>query len=577
MMQQERKKVRLVVIWMVALSIIVGSIQPAAAQYLQNVQIIKAIEIRGNKYIDTATIQKAITKTKVNSQLVEKNISDDLEAIYALGYFYDIIPQAELMQDGGIKIIFNVVENPVVKNIIIEGATEVPVQDYVKEMKQKVGEVLNVPKLMEDIENLGPWVSDNYHVILSPLSLEIIDDGIIKITVAEATIQEIRLEGNEKTKDHVILRELSFGPGDVLNFSVVNKDLIDVLMLGFFEEINYSIEEGDEPNKVILVIQLTERKTGSADFGAGYSSKNGLFGYVDISDDNFLGNGQRANVFFEIGKGTRTYKLGFYEPYITQRGTSFGFNIYNIHEDVKLSYDDTDEPVSGTQHQLGGDITIGHPLGEDTRGSLTLSAKNFRYSGDLEEREEPYRLLTLGGAIVTNTTNHPFNPTQGFKNNIYLETGFTFKQQNSTYSKITIEHSRYYKVFRDDVIFAIRGLGGRTLSGELPKSEFFMLGGSDTLRGYNYGGEGLVGDKMILVNSELRFPIYDFISGVAFFDIGKAWESDERMDLTELLNSYGLGIRVDTPLGLLRLDYGWGLNSENKRDGQFYFGIGHTF
>lgn len=82
---------------------------------------------------------------------------------------------------------------------------------------------------------------------------------------------------------------------------------------------------------------------------------------------------------------------------------------------------------------------------------------------------------------------------------------------------------------------------------------------------------------MLLMNAEFRFPIYDFVSGVVFTDWGKAWESGTEMDLTDLMNSYGLGIRLDTAFGLLRLDYGWGLNEEAKREGQFYFGIGQTF
>lgn len=134
-------------------------------------------------------------------------------------------------------------------------------------------------------------------------------------------------------------------------------------------------------------------------------------------------------------------------------------------------------------------------------------------------------------------------------------------------------------MFDDNVVLAVRGLGGRALSGTLPNSEMFKIGGSETLRGYNYGDKGLVGDKMLLLNTELRFPIYDFVSGVVFADIGKAWEPNKEINLLDMLdsNSFGVGVRLDTPLGLLRLDYGWGLNEEAKREGQFYFGLGHTF
>src|SRR5690606_15537198 len=132
----------------------------------------------------------------------------------------------------------------------------------------------------------------------------------------------------------------------------------------------------------------------------------------------------------------------------------------------------------------------------------------------------------------------PFKPSQGYKSNFNFETGFTFADQVSTYSKITLQHSRYYELFDlfdDNVVLAVRGLGGRALSGTLPNSEMFKIGGSETLRGYNYGDKGLVGDKMLLLNTELRFPIYDFVSGVVFADIGKAWEPNKEINLLDML------------------------------------------
>ena len=533
---------------------------------------------KGNVLIDTAVIEQAITKTKVNDPFIDSNIIDDCEAIYNLGYFYDAYAYFE-PADNGIRVIFEVVENPVVSDVVFEGAQVVPINEFKRNMKVKPGEVFNHNLLLEDLEEFALWATEQHGKPLRPISLDLSETGVITIEVAQAKISDIVLEGNEKTKDHVIMRELTFGPGDYLDFSQLYKDLNKVLMLGFFDEINYSIEETENDDEVNLVIELKEVKTGSADFGAGYSSKNGLFGYVDISDSNFLGNGQRANIFFEIGKGTRSYRLGFYEPYLLKDGTSFGFNIYNEHDSIEKAYADVEEKITGTEHVLGGDLSIGRPLGEYTRGSLTLRAESHSFSGDIDQREEPFKLLTIGGNINTNTTNHPFKPSQGYISRFGFETGFTINAQVSTYSKLTLEHSRYYELLGDDLVLAVRGSGGRALSGTLPDSEMFRIGGGETLRGYNYGEEGLVGDKVLLFNTEVRFPIWDFISGVAFVDIGKAWKPNQHINLMDLLesNGFGVGVRIDTPFGLLRLDYGWGLNEESKREGQFYFGLGHTF
>lgn len=380
----------------------------------------------------------------------------------------------------------------------------------------------------------------------------------------------------------MILRELTFAPGDILDFHEISTSLHRLYMLGYFDDISYDAVRTEELGSAVVTISVQELKTGSADFGVGYNSKSGLFGFIDVFDDNLFGNGQRANVLFEIGRGTRSYRIGFYEPYLLSDGTSFGIEVYNEHDDVENKYEADNELVTGTQHVLGGSVSLGRRLGEFSRLNLSLRADSFKYSGDLNEYEKPFKLITIGAGISDNTTNDPFKPTQGYKSNFDFETGFRLSDEISTYSKLTVKHSRYYELFElldDHVVLAVRGMGGRVLGGKLPNSELYRIGGSETLRGYDFGQEGLVGDKVLLINTELRFPIYDFVSGVVFADIGRAWEPDQNIDLTEMLDSYscGLGVRLETSLGMLRFDYGWGLNQDAKREGQFYFGLGHTF
>ena len=352
-MFQKRIRAQIALVLFLAVLLTVNGVQTATAQQLQNVPVIRAIAIRGNTSIDTAVIEQAITRTKVNDLFVDQNIIGDAEAIYNLGYFVDVGAKWELLEDGGIKIIFEVVENPRVEDIVIEGAGDLPVQDFIDSMQSQKGEILNFNQLLDDLREFPVWAYEQHGIALRPVNLEISETGTIKVETALTKIEEIVLEGNEKTKDHVILRELSFTPGDILDFVEVSSSLQKVFMLGYFDEISYNVHEGKDPDSAILTIEMKERKTGSADFGAGYSSKNSLFGYIDISDDNFLGNGQRANLFFEIGRGTRSYKVGFHEPYLFSDGTSFGVNIYNEHDDIELTYKEEDGSVSGTQHVSG--------------------------------------------------------------------------------------------------------------------------------------------------------------------------------------------------------------------------------
>ncbi|HKM17728.1 MAG: BamA/TamA family outer membrane protein [Firmicutes bacterium] len=555
-------------------------VQPTSAQRLQNVPIIRAIAIRGNVLIDTAVIEQAITKTRVNDPFVERNIYDDRQAIYDLGYFYNVevriekIVENDRILDNELRVIFQVTEFPVVSEVVIKGAQGLPIDEFVRQMKVKPGEVFNLQSLDEDLIEFSSWASDQHGRPHMAVNLEISETGVVTFEVAPIRIADVIIKGNDKTKDHVISRELTVVPGDYLDVVQVSKDRLKLLNLGFFEDIIVEFEETGEPGAINVSIEVKEMSTGSADFGVGYSSKGGLFGYVDISESNLFGNGQRANAFFEVGTGTRSYSLGFYEPYLLDDGTSIGIKLYSENETKG-----EDEPAIGIEHVLGGSISLGRPLGEYTRGDISLRTDSYRYSGELEEWEDPYRLLTFGAGVRTNTTNHPFEPSQGYRTDLKLETGFRFGDEDtSRYTKLTMEHSRYYELFREDVVLAIRGYGGRALSGVLPKAELYRIGGSESLRGHD-GEQGLVGDKVLLVNTELRFPIWDFISGVAFVDIGKAWQPDEPIDLMEMLNSngFGIGLRVNTPFGLLRFDYGWGKNEESELEGHFYFGLGHTF
>ena len=567
--------------------LVVGGSQTVAAQHLQQqsdqMPIIKAIVVRGNEHLDTAVIQAAITRTKLEQPANEDDILADLQEVFDLGYFVDAEASFELAV-GGLKVVFDVIENPLISGIEITGATIAPVNDYVSQMQVTPGSVLNMTTLMEDLKLFQEWALDEHGISLRPIHLAISEEGVVMIEVAESIVEEILIIGNDKTKDHVIRRELTIQPGDVLDFYEIMANIRKVLMLGHFEEVGYDIADGSSEDAVVLTFDVTERKTGTADFGAGYSSIDGIFGFVEVSEENFFGNGQRINVYLELGKNRRSFKLGFYEPYLDKSGTSFGVNLYNEYSSVQGSYvpkdeepDGEKEVIKGERQKTGGDISFGRPLGENTRASLILRTESNKYDGDISDYEDPYRNTTLGLQLNTNASDHPFSPTSGYINNISFEKGLGLLGGESIYSKIQASHSRYYEIHDGGWVLALRGAGGRTLSGNLRYNDMFRLGGSESIRGYSYGSEGLVGDKMLLMNAEFRFPIYDFVSGVVFTDWGKAWESGTEMDLTDLIDNYRLNIKLDTAFGLLRLDYGWGLNEEAKREGQFYFGIGQTF
>lgn len=541
--------------------------------------IVRGIVVKGNAVVDTETIKAAILKTKISKPAVEQQILDDLRSIYDLGFFQDASASFEPAL-GGVQVVFHVVENPIVREIQFNGLTKVPFNDYRKQMKTQTGYILNVHDLWEDLFGLREWIANEYGYLARIADLQADTDGVIQVELAQTRIRDVVIQGNEKTKDFVIERELSFKPGDPVNIKQVDQSLRRVLMLGYFDEISRDFSDEDDPDETVLTINLNERKTGAATFGVAFSSNDGLVGFVEASDDNFLGRGQRLNATAQLGKKLQSYELGFYEPYITKGGISLGTNIYRRINDLKTK---SESEASATQYKKitnGGDLTLGKPFGEFSRGRLTLKMENNTYdhvSGPTGAVPPAYDNRTIGFGYSTNTSDHPFTPTEGFKNDAYLEFGVPILGGDSQYAKLRLEHSRYFEV-KDGYVFALRGLGGRLLSGTLG-DEKFRIGGADTLRGYSYGDTdlGLTGDHMLVMNAEFRFPIVEKVTGVVFTDWGTTWEQGDSLKIQDLNNSYGLGVRLDTPIGLLRLDYGFGKDADDNRKGQFYFGIGQTF
>jgi outer membrane protein insertion porin family len=539
--------------------------------------LVRAIVVKGNSIIDTETIKGAILKTKLNEPAVEQKILDDLRSIYDLGYFQDASASFDPALGGGVQVVFHVVENPLVQDVSFSGLTQVPLGEYKKKMKTQAGYILNVHDLWEDLKELREWIGSEYGFVVRVADLQADTDGRIHIELAQTTLKDIVIEGNNKTKDFVIEREFTFKPGDPVNVREIDQSLRKVLMLGFFDEISRDFSEEDNPDETVLTINLNERKTGSATFGVAYSSNDGLVGFVEAADDNFFGRGQRVNATVQLGKKVHAYELGFYEPYIDKSGTSLGLNLYRRGKDVEK------EDNKGKRITNGGDLTLGRPFGDFSRGRLVLKMENNKYdleSGSGADWYKDYNNRTIGFGFGTNTSDHPFFPTEGQKSDAYLELGTSLFGGNSQYAKLRAEYSKYFEVKDGGYVLALRGLGGRLLAGELQENEKFVIGGAETLRGYSPGGNGAIdleGDHMLVMNAEFRFPIVDKVTGVLFTDWGKTWDQGEGFTLSDLNNSFGLGVRLDTPLGLLRLDYGLGKDENLARKGQFYFGIGQTF
>lgn len=543
----------------------------ASAQQIPIDEITK-ISVEGNDYVSDFDILSQV-ETEVGEQTDQDALRDDMQAIYDLGYFADVNIVFENYEDG-LHVIFEVVENSVINEINLSGYEEIYSQEEILEILDlEVDKVLNARKMNENLRKLQEKIQDDGYILARYKDVSVSEEGVLNIEINPGYLVGIEIEGNEKTQDKVILRELPIKEGDVVNIRNIQQGYQNLLRLQYFENISPELERVDpEENTAKLVISLDEAQTGRLNFGGGYSSKDGWLGFVDVSEENLFGRGQRIAAKWQFGD-TTTYSLNFNEPYLWDTQYSFGFSLYDTTTE-RTNIDDERYEES----KRGGSVTLGRPLPRNWRTSLRyrLEDSEIEWLDDVDDddTETSLRSLTLG--FNRNTADGSFHPRSGSVNNFNIEHAGDFIGGDVEFTKFNLDSRKYFPAFSDHAI-ALRAKAGisypRT---DLPRSEQYNLGGADTLRGYersDFDFRDRDNNNLLLFNAEYRIPFNDSFSGVLFTDAGNVWDERGKISISDLNYGYGLGVRMNTPVGQLRLDYGW----NEDREGQLHFSIGSTF
>jgi len=524
--------------------------------------IITALELEGNQRVSTEEIL-TLLETEIGKPLDEEVIKADLQRIYDLGYFQDASVSFEVYL-GGLKAIFELVEYPVIKDILIEGVESFSEEEILSLLGVQKGEVLNHNTLLQGRREIEQAYQEAGYILAMLTDLHISDDGILTVRFNEGYINDIILKGNEKTKDFVILRQLEFKPGDVLNMNVLQNSFQNLVRLNLFAEFNPQLERVSIlENTANIIIEVAEAKTGLLSVGVTYSTKDGWLGYIDIQERNLLGNGQTLGFQWQFG-GVTNYSINFYEPWLLGTRTSFGIGLYDRTSTGKL------ENREYSLNRRGGNLLLGHNLINEWDGQITFKAEDTEREWLARKEIEKKALRSLTFQVDRDTTNHPFNPTGGAIDIFSIEYAGNFLGGTENFVKYNMDMRRFYPGFKSNHAWALRLKAGKG-EGELPQLEKYTLGGFQSLRGYEYGA--FYGDSLLLLNLEYRLPIADNFTAVVFADAGNVWEKEESIDLGDLRYSIGAGLRMNTPIGQLRLDYGF----NEDGGGQPHFSIGHTF
>lgn len=519
-------------------------------------------------------------------------IRHDLNVIGATGLFSTVKPSFTNVPEG-VKLNYTVQMNPIVQGVDITGNESISTANLKKLVDIAPGTVLNTSVVSKDIADINAAYGNKGYMMSRVSEVSMDEKGILHIGISEAHIEDIQLRGNNKTKNKVIMRELRFKKGDIFNKETASRSIQRVYNTGYFEDVNVRLLQGKKNrNDVIVELDVVEQKTGTVTIGAGYSDSDGLVGILGLSETNLRGTGDKVSINWEFGghtQTTRNYIFSYTHPYLNDAGDSIGFSLF----DRESQYDDYNEKGNSVaeyyKRTKGFNVTYGRARSEYITDYLTLGTKDSKYthysSGlnylELEKTNPLYRGYMSNNFGRTNsfTWDHVFDN----RDNVYDPTkgkrlAFTGTWAGHgiggdfDYFKFTVENRLYYKVGRAHVI-AVRLMGG-IATGDMPFSDMFTLGGADNLRGYE--DDEFRGNKMYQGTIEYRYPIAKKVQGVIFCDAGNAWGGTDHIPWYNSDNkihySGGLGFRITTPIGPVRLDYAVGSDG-----GKFHFSFGGKF
>ena len=578
--------------------------------------VISSVKFTGNSRVTTSELLD-ITQLKAGEYFSRSRVEDAQRRLLATGKFSEVKPDAQVA-NGKMALSFEVVENPIVKSIVITGNHAIPTSTIMSALTTKPGSVQNYNNLREDRDKiLGLYQAEGYTLVnITDMSTD--ENGTLHISIVEGIVRKIEVKkmvtkqkGNRrtpnddvlKTKDYVIDREIEIQPGKIFNVKEYDATVDNLMRLGIFKNVKYEARSipGD-PEGIDLILLIDEDRTAELQGGVAYGSETGLMGTLSLKDSNWRGKNQQFGFTFEKSNKDYTgFALDFYDPWIkdTDR-VSWGWGAY------KTDYGDEDSILFHEIDTVGFKVNIGKGLGKNFTLSLGTKVEYIKEKHEdgklrkanndkwyykeknkwreIEGVDDKYWLWSIYPYISYDTRNNYLNPTSGLYAKWQIEGGHAGGYKSGNFGNTTLELRTYHKGLFKNNTFAYKVVGG-IASNSTKESQKFWVGGGNSLRGYD--GGFFRGSQKLVATIENRTQINDIIGFVVFADAGRAWKQNGRDPSYTRDNSHfghnigttaGVGIRLNTPIGPLRFDFGWPVGNKMDDDGmKFYFNMGQSF
>jgi outer membrane protein insertion porin family len=577
------------------------------------------IDIVGNKHLEDKPIKKRLQTSEVflwffGGTLKREELQRDLDRIRAFyldnGFLEIAVEEPTIQVDAAkkcLRIAIAVEEGPQyrIAQLSVTGNSLFSEAQIRERIQSRAGAVFSREGLQKDVVAVTDRYADRGYLFADVMPVtdikraETTVDVRLEITEGpQAFINRIEIAGNARTRDKVIRREIALVEGNLFSSSALERSRRRLDNLGFFEEVKIDTRRVS-PKQVNLLVDVKEKPTGAFTIGGGFSSVDGPIGVVSISQANAFGLGKRASITAQLGDKANRFNIVYTDPHLMDSDYLLELRAYQTDTRFRTNQ-------GFNQSTLGGAVTLGRRLFEQVDGSITYGYENVEIT-DIDRETAPELLLrqfdecaecatsSLTFALTRDTRDSFAEPTRGLRTRLATTYAGGFLDADNNFVKVNGEASQYHPLFWKFV----GHLRGGAMYGEgfddtdtLPVQERFYLGGPSTIRGFrNFTVSPKDkrtdtvrgGNKAWFVNGELLFPLYDPIRlrGVVFVDAGQAYDENDSFDdifRRTIKRSAGIGIRFNSPLGAIRLDWGFNLNrEENERIQVLHFSAGTSF
>lgn len=556
---------------------------------------------------------KGVIKTQQGGDTSQTQLKQDVAAISETGLFAGATVNSR-SDEQGLSVVYQV-KPLVVRSLQLSNAKALSYQVAQKVFATQIGKPISPVAMKKAVEDINKWYAENNYSLARITSIKPNRQGVLDVSVAEGLIENVKFrfvnDDNKtvnkkgrpiagRTQTEFLEKQIKLKSGQIFQDSLVRQDIQRLYATGLFERVNLKVE-GDA-NKLDVVYYIKETGTRSVNVGGNYSADQGIVGTVNYNDKNVGGVNENLNVNLQVSRRDLNFDTRFTSPYRATNPDNYGYSINAFRKRQLSSTFDNDIKLANgdkvREGKFGGSVSLQRPIDgwntslgfnytrvsiSDSKGKVTANdAQNNPLTKSGTGIDD---LATVSLNAVKDRRDNPFNPTKGSVLKLSTEQSLPFGQGEISMNRVKADYTQFVPVelFKSskNQVFAFNVQAG-TVIGDLPPYETFDLGGSNSVRGYGAGDVGN-GRSYVLASAEYRFPlpVLDSLGGVLFADFATDLGSGDTVigDPAGVRGKpgegfgYGAGVRLNSPLGLIRADYG----INNQGDTKVHFGIGQRF